>query len=240
MQLRRFYFIFPLLLVTVSSFPTETVSSNKVSSEKDDVKKKEHEKFSIESWESPEDIAKNFPYYLSGYDSEDRAIVVLELGKWDVRSQAKKGGQGWIDLQRHAEKMIYNLKNSADKKNYTDVVGNVTASGPDDIVLIVDWDGFQLVQLFSPEAIAFVLKYMGKMERFQEKIAYGLFINVNPVANAAVTSMRPILGRFMERVDVYGTQTAQWIPVVRRRLPADQLPAKYGGSKDHKPLIYRG
>jgi hypothetical protein len=240
MQSRRHQIIFAFLLATVPSLLAEGTSSNKVSSDKDDIKLKEHEKFSIESWEAPEDIQKNFPYYLSGYDSEDRAIVVMEIGKWDVRSQAKKGGQGWIDLQRHAEKMMYNLKNGVDKRNYTDPTNNETVSGPDDIVLIVDWDGFQLVQLFSPEAIAFVLKYMGKMERFQEKIAYGLFVNVNPVANAAVTSMRPILGRFMERVDVYGTQTAQWIPVIKRRLPSDQIAAKYGGRKDFKPLIFRG
>ncbi|CAG7827055.1 unnamed protein product, partial [Allacma fusca] len=36
-------------------------------------------------WVPPMDLQLRFPYYLTGYDDENRSIWVVEFGKWNLR-----------------------------------------------------------------------------------------------------------------------------------------------------------
>ncbi|CAG7699507.1 unnamed protein product [Allacma fusca] len=200
---------------------------------------KGQEMFPIESYQSPPEVAKLFPYYLTGYDEEDRPIGVIDLGKWDARSWAKKGKEAWDDLERHAEKMLYILKAGVHAKNFTDE-SNVTRTVTDELGLIVDFDGFSVAQATNPKVVTFLTKFLGKLQLIQHRLSYAYFINVNAVASALVRLLRPALGSAFERIEVYGTRTSDWIPVLRRNLPADALPEKYGGKAGHKPLVFYG
>ncbi|CAG7731269.1 unnamed protein product, partial [Allacma fusca] len=54
-----------------------------------------------DKWDSP-DLSKRFPYYLSGYDYEDRPIWISEVGKYNVRKVVERGPEGTADLERYA------------------------------------------------------------------------------------------------------------------------------------------
>ncbi|CAG7838607.1 unnamed protein product [Allacma fusca] len=200
---------------------------------------KADEKFSIANWVSPPEVVKNFPYYLSGYDHEDRPIVVIDIGKWDARSWHKKGKEDWANLEHHAEKMLDILRSGILAKNFTDE-NNVTKPVTDEMGLIVDFDGFNVAQMTSPHVLAFMTKYLGQLETIQEKLAYAYFVNVNAVASVVVRLLRPVMGKAMERVEIYGTKPSQWMPILRRNLPGDQIPKKYGGEQGHNSLVNYG
>jgi hypothetical protein len=200
---------------------------------------KSQDKVSLDDWQTPEEVAKLFPYYLTGYDEEDRPIGVIDLGKWDVKAWAKRGPQAWSDLERHTEKMLHILKSGVHARNTTDEDG-VTKHITDDLGLIVDFDGFSVAQGTNPKVMAFLHKFLGKLQLIQHNLSYAYFINVNAVASALVRSLRPSLGSAFERIEVFGTRSADWMRVLRRNLPVDALPEKYGGKAGHTPLIFYG
>jgi hypothetical protein len=200
---------------------------------------KSEEPFSIANWHAPPEIATKFPFYLSGYDNEDRPIGIIELGKWDARAWFKKGKEAWADLNRHAEKMLYILKSGIHARNTTDDNGDVVPV-TDELGLIIDFDGLNVAQVTTPQVLQFMTKYLGQLESLQHRISYAYFINVNAVASVIVRVLRPVLGSVFERIEVFGTQKKQWMPVLRRNLPEDQIPEKYGGKAGHKPLVFYG
>ena len=62
----------------------------------------------------------------------------------------------------------------------------------------------------------------------------------NFVFTAIWNLIRPVLGRAVYKVDVFGTNRDQWTPRILKIFPKDQLPAWYGGVSDHKPVQVYG
>ena len=61
-------------------------------------------------------------------------------------------------------------------------------------------------------------------------------ISVNYAAETSLALAGTFLGDIRDRTDIYGTWSEKWKPMILERIPAGQLPPKYGGSKDWKPL----
>jgi hypothetical protein len=236
--------IFGLAIISASAFPAPdakgAVGSKAIEVSDDNTNSsKIEEKVAIENWEPSEEVTKLFPYYLTGYDEEDRPVGVIDLGKWDVKTWAKRGQAAWDDLEKHTEKMLHILKTGVHAKNTTGDDG-VTRHISDDLGLIVDFDGFNVAQGTSPKVMVFLNRFLGKLQLIHQKLSYAYFINVNAVASAVVRTLRPVLGSAFERIEVYGTRQSDWMRVLRRNLPADALPEKYGGKAGHKPLVFYG
>ena len=61
-------------------------------------------------------------------------------------------------------------------------------------------------------------------------------LSVNFAAESWMNLVRPFLGTFLDKFEVYGTQSEKWKPKLLRHIPANQLSPKYGGSEDWKCL----
>ncbi|CAG7824275.1 unnamed protein product, partial [Allacma fusca] len=107
----------------------------------------------------------------------------------------------------------------------------------DEIVVIVDYDGFQFRHISTPDAVKFVLTLASKLEKCYAQIPYGYVINANPLAYQVVILSKPTAGNFLQKMDIHGTNSQSWIPKIQRMIPQDQLPPAYGGSSDFKPLV---
>ena len=46
---------------------------------------------------------------------------------------------------------------------------------------------------------------------------------------------RPLLGQVADIIELHGSP-AKWKPLLLKEVPADQLPAWYGGSKSHQVI----
>ncbi|CAG7727308.1 unnamed protein product, partial [Allacma fusca] len=46
----------------------------------------------------------------------------------------------------------------------------------------------------------------------------------------------PIIGKYFQTVTVFGANPEAWRPLLLQKIPQDQLPEWYGGSKSHKPI----
>ncbi|CAG7834556.1 unnamed protein product [Allacma fusca] len=96
----------------------------------------------VRTWKSPDHLRKNYPYYLSGYDEEEKPIWVLELGKWDVQRIALNGNKTIPDFSNYVDKAIFNILQSLDL-NSTEPTAVTKIEG------IIDMDGFAYSQLAS-------------------------------------------------------------------------------------------
>ena len=61
-------------------------------------------------------------------------------------------------------------------------------------------------------------------------------ILVNFAAENFIQISRPFMGTLLDKYEIYGTRAGKWKPMLLRRIPASQLPPKYGGNEDWKPL----
>ena len=55
-----------------------------------------------------------------------------------------------------------------------------------------------------------------------------------------MTAARPFLGNWLEKYEIYGTRMDKWKPIILRKIGADQLAPKYGGTNtDWKPIPFK-
>ncbi|CAG7827220.1 unnamed protein product [Allacma fusca] len=183
------------------------------------------EDFNVESWTPSQELMRNFPYYLSGYDDDGRLIVVMEVGKWDAASWYNRGKKAWRDLDRYGQKMAYTFASgnwNIPPMNITE--GGDIKPGTNEMVVIVDFDGLAISQAKNSEVLALLIKYIGIIEILQDRIHIAYFVYVNAVARAIIQILKPTLGKVYERVEVYGTLRSRWVQILRRDLPHDQIP----------------
>ena len=177
-------------------------------------------------------MQKNIPYYLAGHDYDGRPVWVMEFGKYDIRGHVTGGEEQAKRLDKYSDQLIWNILQSAD--NTTD------PENPTDVVIIMDMDGYSLQQLGSTQAVSFVLKFLKQALAVFNYIDAVYVINANFVANNLIQLVKPIFGPEFNKVEVFGTNGDKWLPVLLKKIPSDQLPSWYGGSKDFRPVRVYG
>ncbi|CAG7732732.1 unnamed protein product [Allacma fusca] len=70
------------------------------------------------------------------------------------------------------------------------------------------------------------------------KVAY--IVNANFVFTTVWNMMKPILGQNVYKVDIFGSNKDQWVPVLLKHFPRDQLSKRYGGTRHFKPVQVYG
>ncbi|CAG7717655.1 unnamed protein product, partial [Allacma fusca] len=55
------------------------------------------------------EMEKLFPYYLAGYDYEDRPIWVAEIGKYNIRSVVERGPEGLNDVEKYCFQAAFRI-----------------------------------------------------------------------------------------------------------------------------------
>ncbi|CAG7822865.1 unnamed protein product [Allacma fusca] len=191
----------------------------------------------ILEWEAPESIKEKFPYYLSGFDYDRKPVVVMEFGGWDTLSLLKKGPEALVDVDKRNDQFAERLRTGFFNSLYPN---GSSETSDDEVAIIFDFDGLQFRQLTSPENVKYLMKTFAKFEKASDQIGYGFLINANTLVEQMLILVKPFMGKFLERVEVYGTKSEIWKPLLLRRIPRSQLPLAYGGTKKFRPVSFYG
>ncbi|CAG7828076.1 unnamed protein product [Allacma fusca] len=176
-----------------------------------------------------------FPYYVTGYDYEDRPVIVMEWGRWDIRTLAEKGGDRITKFEKGIDEFVKRVKSGYFSKQSSEP--NSAAETDDaQIVVVIDFDGLSLRQLGTPASVALFVRSLGKLEKVYKEFAYGYLLNSTPLVDQVINLAKPYMGKFLERCEVYGTVSRTWIPKMLRKIPRSQLHSAYGGKKDFRPV----
>ncbi|CAG7821769.1 unnamed protein product [Allacma fusca] len=162
-----------------------------------------------------------YPYYLSGYDDEGVPIWVSELGRWDTRKAADGTPQELRDYKINIIQMFKRCVNSENIQN--------NHEGPaHEFVLVFDMDGFNIRQTSSPSSLQLVLWIARQAEQaFSNNIKNAYIVNANYLFTTVFDLMKPILGRSVYKVEVFGTNKNVWTPKILKKLPKESL-AEWG------------
>jgi hypothetical protein len=187
----------------------------------------------VDTWEPPIEISANFPYYLSGFDSENRPIWVLEFGKWDIRSLVEKREDLIDDLKKHVDQWLYRMYKSTGTK--------ATPENPvKDLIVILDTEGLDLHQVSSAPALIVLIQHIRKIASCLQFAYVAYVVNASFVAKNLINLVKPLVSRDFARVEVLGTNPSHNRQVLLRNIPSDQLAEWYGGAKDFKPVQVYG
>ncbi|CAG7786698.1 unnamed protein product [Allacma fusca] len=187
----------------------------------------------LEIWESPEELLRECPYYLSGFDEENRPIWILEFGVWPTKDILARGRE-WEDAyKKYVNKMYQNIFNS--------VTLRATTENPvKEVNLIMDLDKYTIRHFSSIKAASFATKTLQLLAAGAKLGHVVCIVNANSFSQVVLNFVRPVLGSALERVEIFGSNKNSWIPKLLKLLPKDQLSEKYGGRKDFKPVQVYG
>ncbi|CAG7716020.1 unnamed protein product [Allacma fusca] len=157
-----------------------------------------------DTWTPPSDIAKNYPYYLSGFDDQNRPIWVLEFGKWDIRAALLKDEEYVKALDMHIDQATWNF--------FTSTVLRASPDAPNkEFIVLIDAEGYNLAQLNSAKAVSFVVRKL-TMITIATRFASSVYaVNVNFAAERLLSLLKPFLGREFEKFIIFGTNSAMYI-----------------------------
>ncbi|CAG7724683.1 unnamed protein product, partial [Allacma fusca] len=195
----------------------------------------------VEAFQAPEEFVKRFPYYLAGYDFEDRPVWVAESGNYRVGDLIDRS----IELYPIFEKMFF--------QGAINVVKSLVARERPgkkirQILVILDCDGLDMAVVMSDFYKFFAYTEWPRLVELGlslgdlyldigvSAVAQVVLLNANYVAKLFIELSRPVVGQLIERLIVLGTNKYKWKAELRRILPEKTIPSWYGGSKDYKPL----
>ena len=67
----------------------------------------------------------------------------------------------------------------------------------------------------------------------------GCYHVVNFAAETFMNEVRPFVGSYLDKFEIYGTRIEKWKPRIFRTISADQLAPAYGGSSDWRPVPFK-
>ncbi|CAG7821018.1 unnamed protein product, partial [Allacma fusca] len=96
----------------------------------------------LTTWDAPSELKAVFPYYLAGFDYDQRPVWVLEAGKLDFRRVVEPGEESLATAKRYLFQAIFNIIRSFLEAD----------SGDKEVrkaLVILDMEGFSLKQVNS-------------------------------------------------------------------------------------------
>ncbi|CAG7826533.1 unnamed protein product [Allacma fusca] len=181
----------------------------------------------ILQWEAPKSIKTAFPYYHSGYDYDDRPVLVSEIGKWRTRPVVEKGGEDYENLIKYNDQFVERVMSGFFLKNKTSTSSEAVDKS---IVFIMDYDGFQPSEYQSVANVKYQFGLNVKLGAVYENMAYGFILNANPFAHHSISISKSYLARLLEKSEILGTNSRRWIPKLLRKIPQNQLHPAYGST----------
>ncbi|CAG7834527.1 unnamed protein product, partial [Allacma fusca] len=154
-------------------------------------------------FETPKDVRKIYPYYLSGYDEEGSPIWILELGQWDVRKAVETGG----DLLENTNKWFQQMSLQIHISAY-----NSSEGENKQVNVIVDLDGFSIQQIGHAPTVQFILSEMQEMEKKAQNgnLKAAFIINANSLFNKFWASGKSVLGVLVNSTKLYVIHTVNF------------------------------
>jgi len=189
----------------------------------------------LENFVPSEDIQEGFPYYMAGYDDENRPIWVIEFGKWDLRSVIEQGQKKVDQFDMHVYAGIYRL--------YKSIIASTAPDGGavSDFSIIIDFEGLKFRQIAHVSTAAHLITLFRIFnELLVRHLHLAMLINMNYIAERMLNMVRPVLGSAAEKMVIFGSNREKWLPALLRAFPRDQMPEWYGGTKNFLPLQVHG
>ncbi|CAG7728361.1 unnamed protein product, partial [Allacma fusca] len=109
-----------------------------------------------------------------------------------------------------------------------------------EIVVIADFDGWNLAQISSPPTLKWMLDRLSKMGIIYKSISYGFIVNANPLVYQMINTVKPFISNFLEKIDIYGTNVNHWKTHILKKIPPSELHPRYGGHKNFRPVKVYG
>ncbi|CAG7786330.1 unnamed protein product [Allacma fusca] len=170
-------------------------------------------------WKSPEELVRICPFYLSGFDEEERPIWVIEMGVWPTRDILEKGPEWEKAYSKYTNQILNRIFDSFK-------IRSTTENPVTEFNLIVDLDNFKIRYFQSIKAVSFTTEKF-KLLTSAATFAHAAFVvNTNFFSEIVLNLMRPVLGKALERVEVFGSNSKTWIPKMLKMLPQNQLSTK--------------
>ncbi|CAG7733278.1 unnamed protein product, partial [Allacma fusca] len=157
----------------------------------------------LDKWKSPEELQKDCPYYLSGFDEENRPIWIVDMGIWPTRDILAKGPEWEESYSKHVNQMI--------KRVYDSIRFRATPENPvTEFNIIVDLDNYTIRHFSSVKAVRFSTEKFSLVTKAAKfgNVVYA--VNTNFFAEVVINILRPVLGSSLERVEVFGTNSETW------------------------------
>ncbi|CAG7831206.1 unnamed protein product [Allacma fusca] len=223
MDLKRFL---DILVLAVLSFESISASLILFDSNWKDI--------SANSTDSIENL-KDFRYYVSGFDYDNRPVVIMDWGKWNIEWLIKQP-----DLKNLLKKNYENYINELASGDFTQKMSKYLSSGQnssDEVVIIKNYDAFDIRHVYTSESFKLCMDLLKQMQKCFHKIEYGMVVNANAFTYQLLDMGKPLIGNILSKFDVYGTNPEKWIPRLSRKIPLDQLPHSLGGREDFQPLL---
>ena len=76
-------------------------------------------------------------------------------------------------------------------------------------------------------------------EFFKYFKVWRFWLPVNYAAESWIGLTRPFWDEFLHKFQVFGTHSEKWKPILLKYVDASQLPPKYGGTNNWKPLEFQ-
>ncbi|CAG7733478.1 unnamed protein product [Allacma fusca] len=184
----------------------------------------------LENEKSVKDHKGKYIYYLSGYDYDNRAVIVMEWGRWDIRSIAEEGGDGPEKFEKAVGHFVEKIQ-----KGFFNKKANESET-EDSIVVIIDFDGLNLRQIATANSLKLFMRSLAQLEGAFAQFAFGFIVNATPLVHQVIHASKPYMGKFLERMEIYGSNSRKWIPSILKKIPRSQLHPAYGGKSDFRPV----
>ncbi|CAG7817726.1 unnamed protein product [Allacma fusca] len=134
----------------------------------------------VEDWKAPKELQEKFPYYLSGYDHENRPVWFIEMGKYNVREQIERGPEYAHNLTEYMFQGIHRAMKSM-------IARDTPEKEVRNVVLIADCEGLDIIQTAHVPTVQYLLTSLRKFSDFISQIlSHGIFFNMNYVATTKV------------------------------------------------------
>ncbi|CAG7820284.1 unnamed protein product, partial [Allacma fusca] len=104
------------------------------------------ERAELLEWNIPENFKVRFPFYHAGYDYEDRAVMIIEYGKWDTRAIAERGGENLNTLEKIIDQYVERIRASYYSKKNPNFIPGTSA---EEMVVIIDARGLNGLKLIN-------------------------------------------------------------------------------------------
>jgi len=175
---------------------------------------------------------EKYPFWMDMVDREGRAVLVMPIGKWDIREVVEAGRIEEFEdyINKFLETLIFQIKKSKSKHPdwpHTEFTG------------IIDWDGFTFRQMANMSVVNQFLQMAMKYEaHYPEILNAGIFINTNAVFAQLFKLMKPLLAkRTVEKIQIYGTAKEEWAKPLLDVISKEQLLPQHGGTKIHGSIF---
>ncbi|XP_033230551.1 SEC14-like protein 2 [Belonocnema kinseyi] len=186
--------------------------------------RKQWEVDKLEEWDPPQILKDHLPHGLCGYDKDNAPVAIIPFAGMDmygILHVVSRREMIKVTI-KHLEKYLKVCQEQAAK--HGPVAGQVT--------VIFDMEGFNLRQYMWRPAGEVVIALIQMYEaNYPEILKTCFIINAPKVFTLAFSIAKKFMNEYtISKIQIIKADPNKWKPAILKIVPADQLPAHFGGT----------